>query len=243
MNRHDHSLKLTSLLSVRGLEKRFGDRQVLSGLNLELPKGKVLTVSGRSGSGKTTLIRVVSGLSSFDAGEIVIGTDRILHSNRYPEKLHGSIGVVFQSLNLFPHMTALENVALAPRHVRKIGRKEALDMAGKMLNRFGLSSKHHSYPLQLSGGEKQRVAIARALVMEPLLMLLDEPTSSLDPRSIDGVLGVIRELASEGTSMIVVTHNLDFAAEIGNICGVIERGKLEVSESSDILERLRSRND
>jgi polar amino acid transport system ATP-binding protein len=227
------------LLSVRSVEKSYNKIKVLDGVSLHLGRGEVLTVSGRSGSGKTTLIRIIAGLTGFSSGGMIVDGHSIQPGRRYPRKLIGRIGVVFQDLNLFPHMTALQNVALALKVVKKMSSASSTAFSEQFLNKFGLHSKHASYPNQLSGGEKQRVAIARTMVMEPLLLLLDEPTSSLDPESIHGVQALIRELAAGGMPMIVVTHNLAFAADIGHRFAVLENGRLELSGTPAILDKLK----
>ncbi len=221
------------------VEKKYGNNLVFSNLSLDLNQGEILTISGRSGSGKTTLIRVIAGLTDFTSGELIIDQNKISPKTRYPKHLLGRVGVVFQDFNLFPHMSALQNVSLALKVVQKMNSSSANKLAIKHLNRFGLNKKHNSYPNQLSGGEKQRVAIARAIAMKPLVLLLDEPTSNLDPASILGVQALLKELAGEGTPILAVTHNMTFAAEIGNTFGVLNKGILTLSDSSNILSRMR----
>ena len=230
---------MSCLLSTRLVEKKYAGETILNNVSLSLNQGEILTISGQSGSGKTTLIRIISGLTGFNAGEISIDDNLIGFDSKYPKHLLGRIGVVFQDLNLFPHMTALQNVSLALKVVKKLNSAAANELSAEFLNRFGLQSKHTSYPNQLSGGEKQRVAIARAMVMKPLVLLLDEPTSSLDPKSIQGLQLLIRELAEGGMPILVATHNMVFAAEIGDKFGVLNNGILKVSDSSKILSEMK----
>jgi len=225
-------------LSIRLVDKNYGDRKVLNRVSLDVNKGSVLTLSGKSGSGKTTLLRVISGLTGFHGGTITIDEKEIRADSAYPKSLLGRVGVVFQDFNLFPHMTVLQNVTMALRVVRKLSARSAVDIASEALERFGLCDHISKYPSRLSGGERQRVAIARALVMDPLLLLLDEPTSSLDPVSINGVLVLVEELSHSGTTMIVVTHNYSFARAIGQRYSVINNGVLQESDSSDLLDQM-----
>lgn len=220
------------------VEKKYGKNLVFSNLSLDLNQGEILTISGRSGSGKTSLIRIIAGLTDFTSGELIIDQNKISPKTRYPKHLLGRVGVVFQDFNLFPHMTVLQNVSLALKVVKKMNSSSANNLAIKHLNRFGLKKKYNSYPNQLSGGEKQRVAIARAIAMKPLVLLLDEPTSNLDPTSILGVQTLLKELADDGTPILAVTHNMTFAAQIGNTFGVLNNGVLTLSDSSDILSQM-----
>lgn len=229
---------MSSLLSIRLVDKNYSDRKVLNKVSFDVNKGSVLTLSGKSGSGKTTLLRVISGLTGFHGGTVTIDERQICAGVAYPKSLLGRVGVVFQDFNLFPHMTVLQNVTMALRVVRKLSSRVADDIASEALERFGLCDHISKYPSRLSGGERQRVAIARALVMDPLLLLLDEPTSSLDPVSINGVLAMVEELSHSGTTMIVVTHNYSFARAIGQRYSIIHNGVLQVSDSSDLLEQM-----
>jgi polar amino acid transport system ATP-binding protein len=207
----------------RGVRKRFGGQEVLRGVDLDVSAGETLCVIGPSGSGKTTLLRCINHLEKIDAGRIWVGGDLVgyrqrggrLHELREREVASGraGIGMVFQRFNLFAHMTALENVTLAPVLVRKQPRPAASARARELLDRVGLSGKAGAYPSQLSGGQQQRVAIARALAMEPRLLLFDEPTSALDPELVSEVLDVMKELTRDGYTMIVVTHEIGFARE------------------------------
>jgi polar amino acid transport system ATP-binding protein len=217
---------LPAIVTARGVEKRFGQLQVLKGIDLTVYKGEVIVIVGASGSGKTTFIRCINHLEKIEKGRIEVNGHLIgyrEHNGKLVEdrerniaRQRCEIGMVFQLFNLFPHLTALENIIEAPIHVRKIPRGEAIQMALALLARVGLSEKANTYPAQLSGGQQQRVAIARALAMRPALMLFDEPTSALDPEMIGEVLDVMKELAREGMTMIVVSHEMGFAREVAN---------------------------
>ncbi len=212
------------------LNKWFGTHHVLQDVNLHVAQGEVVVVCGPSGSGKSTLIRCVNGLEKFQSGSLVV--DGIAVANAAGlQQLRMEIGFVFQQFNLYPHMTALENVTLAPIHVRKLARKEAINRGRQQLERVGLSDKFDSYPHQLSGGQQQRVAIARSLCMQPRIMLFDEPTSALDPEMINEVLDVMVALAKDGMTMIVVTHEMGFARKVAHRVVFIDKGViLEVAE-------------
>lgn len=226
------------LLSLNGISKKIGSTTAVDNVSFSIDRGGVFALCGSSGSGKTTLIRIISGLIPFDAGTLTIDTCVIAANAPYPRALYGSIGVVFQEHNLFPHMNALQNVALALRHVRKLSKSEAHDRARSALAAVHLAGKEHQHPHTLSGGERQRVAIARALVMDPILLLLDEPTSSLDNRRIDDVLLTIHELSQRGTTMLLVTHNLAFAKRTASSFGVLGNGACIVSGNPNILDTL-----
>ncbi len=199
-----------------GIYKSFGKLQVLKGISLSVKKGEVLSIIGPSGSGKSTLLRCLCGLESVDAGEIYINGEKLTLSKFSHRHLATKIGMIFQSFNLFPHMTVLENVILAPVKVKGMKRSEAEKLARDLLERVGLGDKINHRPSQLSGGQQQRVAIARALAMQPDIMLFDEPTSALDPELVGEVLDVIAKLAKEGMTMIIVTHEMLFAKEISD---------------------------
>ena len=193
---------------LREVHKGFGSLKVLAGLNLEINEGEVVVIIGPSGSGKTTVLRCLAGLEQIQSGEIYVFGDRVTHA----WKLKGEVGFVFQQFNLFPHMTALENVTEAPVHVLGLDRGEAKVRALEYLVMVGLEDKAHSYPAHLSGGQKQRVAIARALAMQPKIMLFDEITSALDPELVGGILELLRSLAARRTmTMVIVTHHMQFA--------------------------------
>ena len=206
--------------------KDFGALKVLKGITLDVQKGQVLVLVGPSGSGKSTFLRCINHLESVSAGRLYVDGELVgyherggkLHEMKPREvaKQRRDVGMVFQHFNLFPHRTALENIVEAPLHVKKVKRKEAMDRARDLLEQVGLAEKASAYPAQLSGGQQQRVAIARALAMNPKLMLFDEPTSALDPELVGEVLGVMKKLAQEGMTMVVVTHEMGFAREVAN---------------------------
>ncbi len=204
------------MIKVVDLHKKFGDLHVLKGINLRLNKSDVLVIIGPSGSGKSTFLRCLNLLEEATSGKIFIEGVEITKEGIDVNKIRQKVGMVFQHFNLFPHLTALGNVSLAPRKVLKLNKKEAEDLAKEVLNKVGLSDKINSFPAQLSGGQKQRVAIARALAMNPDVMLFDEVTSALDPELIKGVLDVMKSLALAGMTMIVVTHEMGFAREAGD---------------------------
>ncbi|AZO45273.1 MULTISPECIES: amino acid ABC transporter ATP-binding protein [unclassified Mesorhizobium] len=225
-----------AIVTARGVEKRFGDLQVLKGIDLTVRKGEVVVIVGASGSGKTTFIRCINHLEKIQKGRIEVNGHLIGYrerngllvedSERNIARQRCEIGMVFQLFNLFPHLTALENIIEAPIHVRKIPREEALRTGRALLARVGLAEKENTYPAQLSGGQQQRVAIARALAMRPALMLFDEPTSALDPEMIGEVLDVMKELAREGMTMIVVSHEMGFAREVANRVIMMHGGQI-----------------
>jgi polar amino acid transport system ATP-binding protein len=205
------------------VNKWFGALHVLQNINLEVAKGEVVVVCGPSGSGKSTLIRNVNGLEKFQKGSLFVdGID--VSKEAGLRQLRMELGFVFQQFNLYPHMTALENVTLAPVHVRKLSKKDANDRGTKLLEKVGLGDKLNSYPHQLSGGQQQRVAIARSLCMQPKIMLFDEPTSALDPEMINEVLDVMVALAKDGMTMIVVTHEMGFARKVANRVVFMDKG-------------------
>ncbi|HYP94132.1 MAG TPA: amino acid ABC transporter ATP-binding protein [Mycobacterium sp.] len=217
---------MTPMVKAQEVCKSFGALHVLKGITLEVGKGEVLCMVGPSGSGKSTFLRCINHLEQVNAGRLYVDGDLIgyreagskLHeiSPRDAAKQRRDIGMVFQHFNLFPHRTALENLIEAPVHVKRVKKKEALARAKDLLNQVGLSDKATAYPAQLSGGQQQRVAIARALAMNPKLMLFDEPTSALDPELVGEVLEVMKKLAAEGMTMVVVTHEMGFAREVAN---------------------------
>jgi polar amino acid transport system ATP-binding protein len=200
------------LVEFEGVDKYFGETQVLRDVDLTVEEQEVVVVVGPSGSGKSTLLRCVNQLETIQRGEIRLGGRAV--SQMDVNAVRQRVGMVFQSFNLFPHMTALENVSVGPRKVRGVAADEATEQARRLLDRVGLSDQTDSYPGTLSGGQQQRVAIARALAMEPEVMLFDEVTSALDPELVGDVLGVIRDLAAEGMTMLVVTHEMGFAREV-----------------------------
>jgi polar amino acid transport system ATP-binding protein len=225
------------IIEASEIHKSFGATKVLNGISLSVKKGEVVVLIGSSGSGKTTFIRCLNLLETFDAGRVRVNgrllgfvehaDGRIVRdSARELARQRRDIGMVFQRFNLFPHMTALENIIEAPIHVLKVPRDEALQQAKRLLARVGLSDRADHYPSQLSGGQQQRVAIARALAMQPKVLLFDEPTSALDPETVGEVLQVMKELALDGMTMVVVTHEMEFAREVAHRVVVLDQGEL-----------------
>jgi general L-amino acid transport system ATP-binding protein len=198
------------------VHKWFGDFEALRGISMNVKRGEVIVIVGPSGSGKSTFIRTLNRLEEHQEGEIIIDGITLSHDVRNIAEIRREVGMVFQQFNLFPHITVLENVTLAPIHVRKRSKEEAEEVAMKWLNRVGIPEQVHKYPGQLSGGQQQRVAIARALAMEPNIMLFDEPTSALDPEMIKEVLDVMRDLARSGYTILAVTHEMGFAREVAD---------------------------
>ncbi|WSQ15367.1 amino acid ABC transporter ATP-binding protein [Streptomyces sp. NBC_01231] len=201
-----------SRISLSGVHKRFGELEVLKGVDIDVEPGEVVVLIGASGSGKSTLLRIMCDLERADSGEVWVGGVPLHDRKRAPE-IFGHVGMVFQQFNLFPHKTALGNVTLALLKVRKLSRTEAEERGRAALKRVGLADKADAYPAQLSGGQQQRVAIARALAMDPAIMFFDEPTSALDPELVGEVTGVMRSLAEDGMTMVVVTHEMRFAKD------------------------------
>lgn len=199
------------MISVRGVNKYFGGLHVLKDIDLDVARGQVVAVLGPSGSGKSTLCRTINRLETVDSGVIAIDGEPLPAEGRQLARLRAQVGMVFQSFNLFPHKTILENVTLAPMKVHKMSRQAAEQQAMALLERVGVADQAHKHPAQLSGGQQQRVAIARALAMRPKVMLFDEPTSALDPEMITEVLAVMTDLAGDGMTMLVVTHEMGFA--------------------------------
>ncbi len=222
------------MVRIRGLTKRYGGREVLRGIDLDVPTGSVMCIIGPSGSGKSTLLSCINHLERIDGGKVWVGGELVgyrEHKGRLYElperqvaRMRQRVGMVFQHFNLFPHMTALRNIMEAPMRVRRVPAAEARQRAMGLLERVGLGSRHAQFPAQLSGGEQQRVAIARALAMDPQLMLFDEPTSALDPELVGEVLAVMKDLAGSGMTMVVVTHELAFAREVGDALTFMDDG-------------------
>jgi polar amino acid transport system ATP-binding protein len=212
------------MLSIQGLYKRFGKTEVLRGIDLEVAEHEVVCLIGASGSGKSTLLRCINLIEPVSAGRIVVGGEEITARGVDVNRIRREIGIVFQSFNLFPHMSVLRNVSLAPRKALGLSRAEAEQRGRELLDRFGLGDKVGEYPDRLSGGQQQRVAIVRALAMQPRLMLLDEVTSALDPELVAEVLGVIRELAAQGMTMVIATHEMGFARDIANRVCFLDAG-------------------
>lgn len=203
------------IINIQNIKKSFGDNEVLRGIDLAVEQGEVIAIIGASGGGKSTLLRAVNGLETIDSGEIWVNGVPV-HDLKQVDKVHKQVGMVFQQFNLFPHLTALENVALALRKVQKKDKQTASEISLSVLRRVGLEEKASSYPSELSGGQQQRVAIARSLALEPNVMLFDEATSALDPELVGEVTRVIRSLAEEGMTMLMVTHEMNFAKEIAD---------------------------
>ena len=212
------------MISIKGLYKAFGDNLVLKGIDLEVADKEVVVIIGPSGSGKSTLLRSINYLDMPSRGKISIDGKELLAADI--NLVRAEVGMVFQRFNLFPHMTVMDNITLAPRKVRKVSREEAEKDAHMLLEKVGLADKATAYPEQLSGGQQQRVAIARALAMKPRLMLFDEPTSALDPEMVKEVLDVMRSLAAEGMTMVIVTHEMGFAREVGDRLLFVDDGRI-----------------
>lgn len=213
------------MISIKNIHKKFGNLHVLKGINAFIKEQEVVVIIGPSGSGKSTLLRCINYLEQPTEGEIIV--DNIpLNSEANINKVRAEVGMVFQRFNLFPHMTVLENIALAPIKVRNMPKADAHKIAMDLLAKVGLSDKAKAYPEQLSGGQQQRVAIARALAMKPKVMLFDEPTSALDPEMIKEVLDVMKTLANEGMTMVVVTHEMGFAREVGDRLIFMDEGRI-----------------
>ena len=202
------------MIKVKNLKKQFGNNVVLKDISVAIEKGEVISVIGPSGSGKSTFLRCINGLEEFDGGHILVDNEDMADKNLNIDKLREKIGMVFQSFNLFPHLTVLENIILAPVTLKKMSKEEAKVKAKELLKKVGLEEKADFYPSILSGGQKQRVAIARALAMNPEAILFDEPTSALDPEMVGEVLQVMKSLAKDGMTMVVVTHEMGFAREV-----------------------------
>jgi ABC-type polar amino acid transport system ATPase subunit len=231
---------VSGIVELRAVMKRFGDLVAVDRVDLSVAAGEVVCVIGPSGSGKSTLVRLVNALERPDGGEVLVEGEAV-HADARGVDLHRArTGMVFQQFNLFPHLTALDNVALGPRVVRKLPRPEAEAAARELLERVGLSDKADVRPAQLSGGQQQRVAIARALAMEPHVLLFDEPTSALDPEMIGEVLEVMRDLAKAGMTMIVVTHEMGFAREAADRVVFMDEGRIvESGDPEEIFDRPR----
>jgi polar amino acid transport system ATP-binding protein len=234
------------MVRAQGVHKSFGHVEVLKGIDLEVGRNEVMCIIGPSGSGKSTFLRCINHLEKINSGRLEVD-GRLVGYREHGGKLHElrdrevaaqrrDIGMVFQRFNLFPHMTALENVCEAPRQVRGMGKGDSHDRGAELLERVGLGDRVHNYPNQLSGGQQQRVAIARALAMEPKLMLFDEPTSALDPELVGEVLDVMRGLATDGMTMVVVTHEMGFAREVGDTLVFMDDGVVvEAGDPKQVL--------
>lgn len=213
-------------IEVISLNKFFNTHHVLKNIDIRVPFGEVVAIIGVSGSGKSTFLRCLNGIEPIHSGDILINGVTINDKNVNLNKVRQSIGMIFQSFNLFPHMTALNNITLALQKVKKMPKSESEKVAVHLLEKVGLQEKAHSYPIQLSGGQQQRVAIARSLAMNPRVMMFDEPTSALDPETVNDVLDVMKELAKEGMTMMVVTHEMGFAREVADRVIYIDEGRV-----------------
>ena len=226
------------MIRIKKLNKSFGKSHILKDIDLEIRQGEVIVIIGPSGSGKSTLLRCLNFLEISDSGEIWINGKRIDPKKDNLNKVRENVGMVFQHFNLFPHMTALENITEALIHVKRYKKEEAKEIANQLLEKVKLLHRANNYPSQLSGGEKQRTAIARALAMKPGIMLFDEPTSSLDPELIDEVLQTMKTLANEGMTMAIVTHEMGFAREVADRIVVVDKGRIiEEGTAEQIFDR------
>ncbi|WP_290459697.1 amino acid ABC transporter ATP-binding protein [Romboutsia ilealis] len=224
------------MIKIKNIKKTFGKNEVLKNIDLDINKGEIVVILGPSGSGKSTLLRCINLLENPQKGEIIFNNENILDKKSDINKVRQNIGMVFQNFNLFPNMTVLENITLAPIKVKNIKKEDAIEDALYLLDRVGLIDKQNEYPQNLSGGQKQRIAIARTLAMKPEVILFDEPTSALDPEMVKEVLDVMTELAKEGMTMIVVTHEIGFAKEIATKVVFMDEGNiLEVGCPSEIF--------
>lgn len=213
------------MIELKDVRKSFGKNEVLKGINLRIEKGEVVVIIGPSGSGKSTVLRTMNYLEEPTSGHVIVDNMDLSDKNKLNE-VRTEVGMVFQNFNLFPHMTVLDNLTLAQIHVRKTSKKDAEGVALKLLERVGLADKANMYPDSLSGGQKQRVAIARALAMKPKVMLFDEPTSALDPEMVREVLDVMKSLADEGMTMVIVTHEMGFAKEVADRVLFVDGGQI-----------------
>jgi polar amino acid transport system ATP-binding protein len=218
---------MSAFVELRGVHKRFGRNEVLRGVDLSLEEHQVVCLIGPSGCGKSTLLRCINALEPIEEGDIYIDGERVSGRGVDVNALRADVGIVFQSFNLFPHMSVIDNVALAPRKVLKLRADEAADRAYQLLSRIGLAEKAHEYPDRLSGGQQQRVAIVRALAMQPRVMLLDEVTSALDPELIAEVLTLVTQLANEGMTMLLATHEMGFARDVSSKVVFLYQGLIE----------------
>jgi polar amino acid transport system ATP-binding protein len=218
---------LAKVIHVNNLQKQFGDTHVLRGISCDIAPQEVLCLIGPSGSGKSTFLRCINALETLSGGEITVNGFAIHDQKTDINRMRESVGMVFQRFNLFPHMTVLENVIMAPMGVKKLPRAQAVERAKALLSKVGLLDKIDAWPNSLSGGQQQRVAIARALAMEPTIMLFDEPTSSLDPELVGEVLAVMKTLANEGMTMVIVTHEMAFAKEVADRVIFIDQGIIQ----------------
>jgi polar amino acid transport system ATP-binding protein len=229
------------MIDLRAVHKSFGANHVIRGFSASIAKGEVVCIIGASGSGKSTILRCINGLEGYEQGDIRIDDQKVDRNSRAIVTVRTQVSMVFQRFNLFPHRTALENVVEGPIYVKKEAREDAMRRGRALLARVGLAEKENAYPSQLSGGQQQRVAIARALAMQPKAILFDEPTSALDPELVGDVLGVMRSLAEEGMTMLVVTHEMAFAKEVADRVIFLDQGVIaEEGKARDVLSNPRN---
>ncbi|EHK57632.1 amino acid ABC transporter ATP-binding protein [Allomesorhizobium alhagi] len=225
-----------SLIAITEVKKRFGDNEVLKGISIDVEPGEVIAIIGRSGSGKSTLLRCINGLETIDDGSIVVAGAQLLPDEIHLKALRLKVGMIFQQFNLFPHLTAGGNVMLSQMVVKKTPKPEAEAMARKMLDRVGLAHKFDAFPEQLSGGQQQRVAIARALAMQPIALLCDEITSALDPELVAEVLAVVKQLAADGMTLLMVTHEMRFARDVCSRVVFMHQGRVhEIGQPEEVF--------
>ncbi|GAA3887347.1 amino acid ABC transporter ATP-binding protein [Streptomyces sp. NPDC003631] len=226
------------MVELRGVRKSYGTVEVLKGIDLRVARGEVVTVIGPSGGGKSTLLRCVNLLEPVTSGQVLLENEDLTAPGVDLDKVRRRIGMVFQQFNLFPHLSAIDNLTLAPRKLLRMSRDQAYERATTLLDRVGLAGKADAYPRQLSGGQQQRIAIARALMMDPHVMLFDEVTSALDPELVSEVLDVMRDLARSGMTMLCVTHEMGFARELGDRLVFVDSGVIaEQGRPADVLDR------
>ena len=230
-----------SLIAITEVKKRFGDNEVLKGISIDVAPGEVVAIIGKSGSGKSTLLRCINGLETIDEGSIVVAGAQFLPDEVHLKALRLKVGMIFQQFNLFPHLTAGGNVMLSQMVVKKTPKKDAEAVARKMLDRVGLAHKFDALPDELSGGQQQRVAIARALAMQPIALLCDEITSALDPELVAEVLAVVKELAAEGMTLVMVTHEMRFACDVCSRVVFMHQGRVhEIGAPEDVFSNPRT---
>lgn len=225
-----------SLVSIEQIHKYYGQHHVLKGIDLKIKAGEVISIIGRSGSGKSTLLRCINGLEPFQSGAIIVDKQAVSEDEKQLRLLSRSVGMVFQNFNLFPHMTAGENIMLAPKLVLGKSQQECRELAKEVLEKVGLADKFDQYPTSMSGGQQQRVAIARSLAMSPKVLLCDEITSALDPELVGEVLKVLEQLAAEGMTLVLVTHEMNFARDVGDRVVFMHQGKVwETGDSKQVF--------